>query len=211
MKKEELINTLVDDLEEFTPVRTTLRVVLFWHLTLFFSITLWGLWVVGFRPNIGSQLLSSPRFFAEVLCGVVLVFLLTWKVLGSSIPGYKTKAISIAIKLIGSLLVGLFLYSLYDPSLSVSMVGKRPNCFYEGIVFGTIVALSLFTLLRFRAVFERLTTGILIGVVGVLASASFMHVACMYDPVHVLVLHVTPVFIVSAVAALVVRLGIKTP
>ena len=181
MKKEDLIDNLVDDLQEYKPVRPVAQVVGLWFLLLMLGGFSFALFAGAFRENIGVQLGSSIRFSLEVVLFLSLSFLLAWRVLGSGVPGYKTKLVSLMAVAASISLAGLLSYSVVHPALEVSMAGKRPHCFLESILVGSLISFSILVLLRRRAAFDKLSNGLISGAAGVLIMAGFMHTACMYD------------------------------
>ena len=196
-KKAEIIEELVGDLKEFKPAVPSVRVAIFWTIISLVATILLSLATQPFRANFIEQAFSSPRYFIELASGFLIVFFCAWYIFSLSIPGEKVVRTKAALIFSAVVFSGLIAYSFIEPSTTASMVGKRPYCFYEGLLYGSILSLSLLAIARRRAVFFRSKVGLLSGVAGVGITAIVMHAACMYDPLHVLDHHILPVLFVS--------------
>ncbi len=151
-----------------------------------------------FRPGFLTQLVESPRFFIETFLGIAVAIFAAYSGILHAIPGAKeTKAFQ-NITIVGAFVwVTFFLYGLLNPSLEPSMVGKRPYCFYETLMYAIVPFAMLFFTLKQGATIMRGTAGALIGISACVLPAVAMQVACMYDPYHVLTMHLFPVVIIS--------------
>ncbi len=78
------------------------------------------------------------------------------------------------------------------------MLGKRPFCALEIVVWGLPPVLVGLWLLRRRAAFERAWTGALLGAA---LPGLLMQLACMYDPAHILLHHLLPIGALIALGA----------
>lgn len=161
------------------------------------------LWVQPLRPSLLEEW-SQPRFFLEVSSGF-LIFIISGLIV--VLLGFPDSSESLLLRILSPLLIGMWValvaLGLVVPALEPSMVGKRPFCFYEGIVYG-IIGFLIFSILSTRLVHLRprwnsfcaaITAGFL--------PCVLMHLGCMYDPRHILKQHCTPLLIVGGVAFLI--------
>jgi hypothetical protein len=89
------------------------------------------------------------------------------------------------------------------------MAGKRPLCFYEVIAYSSVLFFTLFTVLIRQFFVSSVLIGLFLGAAASLVPAGVMHLACMYDPVHVLKLHYSPVVLFALLGVFVCRLKVR--
>jgi hypothetical protein len=97
--------------------------------------------------------------------------------------------------------VTAYVYGLVSPAMDPSQAGHRSNCFAETLIFALPPLAFGLVLLRRRAVLEP---GLAAGLAAVAAAslpALTMQLACMYDPLHTLAMHLSPLLILGAAAA----------
>jgi hypothetical protein len=164
------------------------------------------------RPDVIEQLLHSPRFVVECLLGFgVGVFAFRTAIL-LALPGRASwrRAVPAAHAMV-ALWILAYVYGLVDPALEPSMVGKRPHCFSETLLFSSLpVALGVLLIAR-RTPIRRGWVGVLIGASAASLPALMMQVACMYDPKHILLLHLVPVLIMGIVGGVLGKIILRKP
>jgi len=199
IKQENIVKDLVGELKQFKPVPTASSTAMAWTVTSFALTIVASLIVGNFREGFATQFLEYPRFALEIISGIFIVALLGFKVIGLSIPGTKTKITDRILIIFSIIFISLFSYSFFEPSLPVSMHGKRHHCFLESLAYGSFIMISLLYISNKRAPFEVSTTGLFGGVAACSISAVVMHTACMYEPFHVLERHLSPILIMGII------------
>lgn len=209
MDKNKLIKELTADLKEFSTVKSSIQVALIWTFSAFILVIGIALVISPFRSGVVSQLASSPRFALEVFFGILIVFLASWSVLAKSIPGEEAKPLIIKLIALVTAVSLLIIYSFANPALSVSMIGKRSSCLTEGLVYGMALSTSLLFLAKNRAPFSLTQIAILSSVASTSLTAVIMHLSCMYEPLHILIYHISPVLIISIFSIVIARVVIR--
>ncbi len=199
-KNDQFIEDLTSEFKGFQVVRPSYHVALYWTTTSLALVALAAYLNGPFRPTWVSQILLSPRFAAEMATGVLTVFFTCWLCLAGAIPGSKTKRLAFLSSLFGSAFLALNVYSLFEPAATVSMAGKRPHCLIEGFAVSIGLTIGLLFLVRRRAPEGLVAAGLLSGLASCLICATTMHVACMYDPMHIMKHHVGLPLLVSLIA-----------
>ena len=199
-KNDQFIEDLTSNFKGFQVVRPSYQVAVYWTTASLALLTLVAYLTGPFRPAWLSQVFLSPRFAAEMATGVLTVFFTCWLCLATAIPGRKTKHIAFLSSLFGSAFLILNVYSLFEPATTVSMTGKRPHCLVEGFAVSIGLTIGLLLLVRRRAPEGLVLAGLLSGLASCLICATTMHLACMYDPVHIMKHHVGFPLIVSLIA-----------
>ncbi len=163
----------------------------------------WG----GIRSNAFEQLQSHPRFLLEfsslVLLAVFSLFFSAGLATPNSLIESNSKvAKTILITLILSSIL-LMLYSLIASALPTSMAGKRLYCSLEIIFYGLLTQAAIFYLiLQRRALFQKNWIAFAASLGSGLVPMIIMQIGCMYDPLHNLTYHLTPVILVGAIGAI---------
>jgi hypothetical protein len=88
------------------------------------------------------------------------------------------------------------------PALEPSMLGKRPYCVFETLIYAIPPVLAGLWLARRRYVLRSSKTGALIGLAAGMMPALFMQLACMYEPSHIMTFHIVPGLAIAVPAAL---------
>lgn len=155
------------------------------------------------RPGFEQQLQESGRFALESLLAFTGAAVAMWGALLLGIPSPRPLGWRLlpGLLLLGAW-VGLLVFGLYDPALPPSMLGKRPACVVEALVFSLGPLALAIALLRRRAVIRRAWTGALVGAAAGAIPALIMQFACAYDPAHDLAFHVAPGLVTMALGAL---------
>ena len=167
-----------------------------WFIALLIFNILAFLAYQNFRPGLTEQLIEHPRFLTEILVAFALIIFILYVILSDIVPG---KEISPFLKSIGVFLVLTLVYSLYlsfqTQTPETSIVGARPFCLEEVIVYGLVGLFTCFYFVRkIDYPFTR-RSYLLIGVATTLIPGVLMQLACMYSPKHALVIHYGPIVI----------------
>jgi len=196
--KKAFIDELTTDLHPAPSLLSPpLRSALWFYLSL---AVLGGVMYViqPFRDGALTDLLN-PRFLVETLLPLVALTMMAFLALLTAIPGvFVSKAWQIVafvplVLFILSMVLGVFSF----PSLEPSMVGKRPSCFLEVLGLSWIAVLFIVVLLRRAFVFQKVQTGLFVGLASAAIPMTLMQVACMYQPQHALTHHVAPALVVG--------------
>jgi len=207
--RDQLLDSLVGDLASVRPAPKLVLLVGFWLLGSLAYVAL-STWILGpLRPGVVSQLQDHPRFLFEMVLGLMAISMMAIVAFRSAVPGRLTRPL--AILAIGLVLAWLLSFGvgLLSPALQLGMLGKRPHCFTETLIYTVppmLVALywlrRLYPLRPFRS---ALSAGLAAGLI----PAWYMQVACMYEPVHILSRHVLPGLLVAALGPVLMWLLIK--
>jgi len=196
--KNKFIGNLVADLKPVRPlpspgVRTGL-----WYALVVTATVMITYGVQEFRPNFWEQLTRFPRLDFELVTGAAWVLVLFYSIFVSNIPGEK---ISPAVKtlniVLSSLFAGSVITGFFMESPEASRLGSRSLCDVEVLIYGGgALAGFLFLLQRGIIVSDRWDRW-RVGWAAGLVSALTMQLACMYDPLHGLLFHFGPAFILA--------------
>jgi hypothetical protein len=206
MDRPGLIDELVGDLG---PVRRPTSPAVgagLWLAAAWATVTVMTLATGAMRAGAMGQLAASPRFLLESLLGFVVgaVALHGALALGTPAP-HAWRRIAPGL-VAASLWVAALAYGLHDPALAPSALGARAHCFAETFLYSLPPLALALVMLRGRAALRRGWTAALAGLAAAAVPALMMEFACMYDPVHILTMHLSPVPVVMVVGA---ALGIR--
>jgi hypothetical protein len=178
-----------------------------------------GVWLIGafcycagimlvtgpIRDGAFTALLSVPAYGIEIALALATVALLARAAVRSAIPSERPFAFDSAWPLVALaawaalLLVGVF----GEPALDGGMLGKRAHCFLETVLYSLpSAALLLLVVRRFLPLWPR-ATGALAGAAAAALPAAMMQLACMYEPTHALIYHLSSIPLVGALGAFV--------
>lgn len=205
---EDLITELSADLK---PVRRPLPLALLTGLWLLLStcfvVAITG-WFGPIRPTALTQLATEPRFLLETLLGVLAIGYSTVVAFRAAIPGALTRRSAMISAGLMTLWLANYLVGLVSPALEPSMLGKRPHCVVETLLFGLPLAGLAFLMSRRLYPLRPVYTASLFGLAAGMIPALYMQIACMYMPLHILTLHILPGLLVAVVSALCAYLGL---
>jgi len=200
--KQPLIDQLIEDLAPVSPPPSIGVSVLGWGLASWATVALLVYLTGPLRGGAGEQLLAEPQFLLECLLGASVGLVAMAGALAIATPGRgrSTRLMRPGMILLAAW-VAAYLYGLVSPALSPSDTGHRNHCFAETLLFSLPPLAFGLVLLRRRAALEpSLATGL-----AAVAAASLpglaMQLACMYDPMHTLTMHLSPLLILGAAAA----------
>ena len=173
------------------------------------AIALIMLAIQPFRDGCIDDLLHT-FFSLEMLLGAISVSSFTYFSLSSVIPGSgpKNKYLWLSLGSL-SILVLLLVKGIYVPHKQVSMLGKRPTCYYEILTLGILPFTHLVYLCKKGVIFFKARMLFAAALASALIPALLMHMACMYDPLHVLEHHLVPVLFFTLGAGIISYLLIK--
>jgi hypothetical protein len=202
MSEDKLIHGLVADLAPVRPAPPTPRTLLGWVSFGWCTVAALILWAGPLREGALATFAVSPRYTIEFLFAVLGGAAAAAAGFEWGVPGRPSR-----VRLAGPAAVflgawfGLVAYGLTDPVIETGMLGKRPFCDVQTVVFAIApMALGLWALSR-RALFARGITGFLLGIGAAAIPAASMQVACLYDPQHALIHHLAPVLLVGVIGA----------
>ena len=200
--RDQLVDTLASAL---TPVRPAPKLFLLIGMWLLGSLAYVALstWVLGpLRPGVVSQLLNHPRFLFEMLLGLVAISVLAAALFYSAIPGRLTRPMAgLAMGLVALWLLN-HVAGLFSPALEPSMLGKRPHCFTETLLYALPPMLAALYWLHRLHPLHPLRSALAAGLAAGLLPAWYMQLACMHEPVHTLSHHVLPGLLIATLAPL---------
>jgi hypothetical protein len=155
------------------------------------------------RPGAFAQLAASPRFAGEMLLGLLagVVAIYSATDLGIPRPTAPWRRIALATLMMAGW-VGSYVYGLWDPTLEPSMLGKRPGCNFEVLLFAAPPAVAAAWIVRRSLPLARVWTGGIMAAAAAAVPALFMQLACMYDPAHILSHHLAPVALAAVAGGL---------
>lgn len=204
--RKQLIKGLGDELECFTPVFSPLKAAVLWLVAMLGLLFI----ILGVRDGAGGNLLSSIQFSLEVGSGLLAIFFVAWLTFTWGAPGRSSKSIAFAAGATSLAFVTAWAYSYFvSPALPASMHGKRSICFTEALALGSLILVSLLFLFNRRSPFQRFKTGVIAGALACGMTGLFMQVSCMYDPLHALTHHFSPVLIMVTVGGALGMLFLK--
>lgn len=198
---EELIAELAQDLEPVVPVSGVgLRSLLWLAMSTLFAVLAIH-WYGPVRPGATQQLLDYPRFLLEIGFGAATIGVFAVAAFRAAIPGLSGTRLA----WVGGTMLTLWLVSyvagIASPALEPSMLGKREHCVFETFLYGMPPALAGIWLCSRLYPLDNAAVALRVGLAAGLIPALYMQIACMYDPVHALTLHMLPGILVGLVCA----------
>ena len=85
-----------------------------------------------------------------------------------------------------------YVVGFFSPALATGMLGKREHCFTESLVLGLPAMAAGWWLMRLLYPLRPLRSTAALGIAAGLAPGLYMQLACMYEPAHILSLHILP-------------------
>ncbi len=204
--RQKLIDQLVADNHSGTKLFNASRLWVFWSVIAWAVVTALMFVLAPFRSNALEQLSHSPHFAIETLMGVAVSLLLGALALRLAVPGLKNRFLLLITFSVAGLWLLSYIYGLNSPALEPSMHGKREHCTTEVLLLSLPSILLGFYLVSRGYVSHWLQVGIVVGFASALIPAVLMQLACMYEPMHVLKLHLAPTVLVGVVAGIVAAL-----
>lgn len=200
-KHETLISNLSSNLEAVSPPPNINRLATTWFL-------LSAVYVVAvthlfgpIRPGAYSQLGTEPRFLLETMLGVAAILWISLLAFRSAIPAALSKRFATGGLVLMMLWLVQYVIGLVSPALEPSMLGKRNYCYYETVVYSLPVILAGLFFVRRLYPLRPVRTAMSVGLAAGMLPALYMQLACMYQPSHILKLHILPGLLMVGVGA----------
>jgi hypothetical protein len=201
--RHDLIKGLVADLQPVNRPGNITRPFAWWLA----SALIYGCAIVlatgGWRAGAFEAFRSSPAIGLEVLIAITAIVLLAHAAFRSAIPDAlpRWRRFALPLALVGAWVL-FYVIGLSYPAIPPSMLGKREHCFLQTLLFSLPSFAVLLWLVRGLMPLWPRTTAAAAGGAAAAIPAILMQLACMYDPLHALLYHLTPVFMVAALGAL---------
>lgn len=144
------------------------------------------------RPEAITQLQNEPRFLLESLLGLTAITLTAFCAFRAAVPGALSRPLLTVTAGLIMLWVLTYVLGLYSPTLAPSMAGKREHCYLETFFYAAPPVIAAFFFARRLYPLQPAKTALLIGLAAGMLPALYMQIACMYDPTHILKLHILP-------------------
>jgi hypothetical protein len=200
-KHETLISNLSSNLEAVSPPPNINRLATTWFL-------LSAVYVVAvthlfgpIRPGAYSQLGTEPRFLLETMLGVAAILWISLLAFRSAIPAALSRRFVTGGLVLMMLWLVQYVIGLVSPALEPSMLGKRNYCYYETVVYSLPVILAGLFFVRRLYPLRPVRTAMSVGLAAGMLPALYMQLACMYEPSHILKLHILPGLLMVGVGA----------
>lgn len=201
---DELIASLSRDLKPVSPAPNINALSLVW-LSLSAAFVMAMTHVVGpIRPGAYGQLVSEPRFLLESLLGVAAITWVSLAAFRAAIPAALTRNFAAVGVVLLALWLAQYLFGLIDPALEPSPLGKRGHCYFETMLYSLPPILVALVLIRRLYPLHFVGTSMRLSLAAGMLPALYMQLACMYEPLHILGLHILPglaMVLVGAAAA----------
>jgi hypothetical protein len=208
--RSELIQEISRELAPDTRLRGPIQLALLWWIGAWILVISATLAVQPMRPGFTGQLLASPRFAIETLLGFVAAGLAIRAAFALGIPGWGSprRRITLPLALL-AFWASAYFYGLVNPALEPSMLGKRPHCFVEMLIYPVPILIASLLLLRRLAPLNRWSAGFVAGAAAGAIPGLMMQLACAYIPSHILIYPIAPVLAVALLGALAGRLLLR--
>lgn len=201
---DKLIESLSRDLAPVSPAPNVNALALVW-LLLSASYVVAVTHLVGpIRTGAYSQLFSEPRFLLESLLGVVAIMWTGMAAFRAGIPATLSRTFAMAGIVLMALWLAQYVFGLISPALEPSVLGKRNHCYLETMAYSVPPILVSLFLIRRLYPLHLVRTSMALGLAAGMLPALYMQLACMYEPMHILGLHILPglaMVLVGAAAA----------
>lgn len=202
-KRDALIAELSRDLSPVKRAPNINLVAMIWFLSSAFYVVVMTGFFDPVRPGAFDQLSSSFRFLFETLLGIAALVWLSLLAFRAAVPGALTRWFMAG----GFLLLGVWLFQyvigLVSPALDPSMFGKRSHCFFETMVYALPPILAGLYFIRRLYPLRPVRTAMWISLAAGMLPALHMQIACMYEPEHILTMHILPGLLMVIVGALI--------
>jgi hypothetical protein len=204
-KHTALISELSSDLAPVSPPGNINLLALAWFvLSAIFVMAVTRLFG-PMRPDVLSQLVTEPRFLLETLLGVVAILWVSLLAFRSSVPAGLNKRFAQAGLVLMALWLAQYLIGFVSPALEPSQSGKRDYCYFETLVYALPVIVSGLFLVRRLYPLRPMRTALSVGLVAGMLPALVMQLACMYEPAHIIALHIFPGLLMVGVSGVIAR------
>ena len=202
-ERDELISSLSRDLAPVSRAPNVNALALGWFL-LSAAYVVAMIHLMGpIRPGAFSQLASEPRFLLEMLLGATAIGWAAMVAFRGAIPAALSKSFATAGLVLMALWLAQYLVGLVSPALEPSELGKRDFCYLETIAYSIpAILMALFGIRRLYPL-RYLRTAMTVSLAAGMLPALYMQLACMYEPTHILGLHLLPGLSVALIGAVI--------
>jgi hypothetical protein len=200
---DELISSLSRDLEPTSPAPNVNALAMAWFVLSASYVVVMTHLLGPTRPGAFSQLFTEPRFLAESLLGVLAIIWISLVAFRAAVPAALTRNFAAAGLILMSLWLAQYVYGLVNPALEPSMLGKRGHCYIETMVYSIPPILAALFLIRRLYPLRFIRTSMSLGLAAGMLPALYMQLACMYEPLHILTLHILPGLAMVLMAAVI--------
>lgn len=197
------IRTLVDDLTPTgRPFNSGRSAMVWWLLAMLVTGGVMAL-IQPFRPGFVGQLISTPRFALESTLGLLVCAGIAHAAFALGIPDLRSpwRRARVPLMLL-AIWLGLFGFAVFAPVFAPSMVGKRPLCNVEVLVYAIPLTIAGLMIIRRMLPLAAATTGAWMGFAAGLIPAYLMQLACMHEAWHNIYFHLLPTIGTAVVGAL---------
>jgi len=196
-----LISGLSRDLEAVKPLPNLNRLGMAWFLLSAFYVAVVTHLFGPIRPGALTQLVTEPRFLLETMLGVAAILWISLLAFRSAVPAALSKQFAVTGVVLLALWLAQYVIGLFSPALTPSTLGARPHCWLETMLYAVPVILAgLYFVRRFYPL-RPVRTSMSIGLAAGMLPALYMQIACMYNPVHILLFHILPGLLMIGVGA----------
>ena len=189
---DELISSLSRDLAPVSSAPNVNALAMVWFLLSASYVVAMTHLFGPIRPGAFSQLVSEPRFLLESLLGVLAITWISLVAFRAAVPAALTRHFAAAGLILMSLWLAQYVFGLVNPALEPSILGKRNHCYFETMVYAFPPILLALFLIRRLYPLHFIRTSMSVGLAAGMLPALYMQLACMYEPSHILTLHVLP-------------------
>lgn len=205
-KHDELIAQLSRDLAPVSPAPNINNLAMVWILLSAVYVVAVTYLFGPVRPGAFSQLATEPRFLLESVLGLAAIVGTSMLAFRAAIPGALTRQFAAAALVLMALWLAQYVIGLASPALEPSVLGKRNHCFIETMIYALPPILAGLFLIRRLYPLRFVRTAMSISLAAGMLPALYMQLACMYEPSHILALHILPGLLMvlagAAIAAL---------
>jgi hypothetical protein len=205
-KHDELIAQLSRDLAPVSPAPNINNLAMVWILLSAVYVVAVTYLFGPVRPGAFSQLATEPRFLLESVLGLAAIVGTSMLAFRAAIPGALTRQFAAAALVLMALWLAQYVIGLASPALEPSVLGKRNHCYIETMIYALPPILAGLFLIRRLYPLRFVRTAMSISLAAGMLPALYMQLACMYEPSHILALHILPGLLMvlagAAIAAL---------
>ncbi len=195
-----LIDSLVADLMPIRPFKAGPIALTLWILGWLATIGL-TLATGPLRPGALAQLTSTSPLSLEIVIGLLAGWAITQTAIVLAIPGRRATTwlwLSAATMIVW---IGVYIAAIFVSTVEPSMLGKRAGCYLEVVAFAAPTLLLGAWLMRRGYVVSGWVAGAALGVAAGALPGLMMQLACMHEPVHILLYHLGPIAGTAAIGA----------
>lgn len=202
---DELIKELSSNLQPARPAPGANKLALAWFLVSAICVVavihLFG----AIRPGAYSQLVSQPRFLLEMLLGAAAIFWISLVAFRASIPGLLGRQFAVGGLVLLGIWLAQYVIGFISPALEPSTLGKRHFCYFETMVYALPPIVAGLLLVRRLYPLRYVRTAMAVSLAAGMLPALYMQMACMYEPAHILSLHILPGLLMVLAGAAIAR------